>query len=331
MTQSAVTQSAVPQPTALRVIFFGTPHFASIGLEALNATAGIEVKLVVTQPDKPTGRGEKLRPTPVKEVAMSRNIPVLQPFSLKRNQDEVISQLSAHGPFDIGVVIAFGQILPQRVLDLPRKGCVNVHGSLLPRWRGAAPIQRAIMAGDATTGIALMQMDAGLDTGPVYCSESTPISASDTFASLHDRLATIGATLLSANLARIANGTITATPQPAEGVTYANKISEQEAQIVWTKPATELQHIIHGLSPSPGAYTQLMGKRLKILAAEAKQGLVVQPTPGRISFIDKARLEVECGTGVLSLLEVQLEGRKRMSVGDFLRGTKIDSGAILGA
>lgn len=314
------------------MIFFGTPDFAVFGLEALLTMPDVQVRLAVTQPDKPAGRGGKIQQSPVKRLAESRSIPVLQPRSLRKELPAFLEQAAPHGPFDLGVVIAFGQILPQAVLDMPRRGCVNSHASLLPRWRGAAPIHRALMSGDAETGVCLMKMDAGLDTGPVYSREAVPIGPQDNLLSLHDRLGRLGGELLRRDLAAIAAGEVQAETQPEEGVTYAAKVLAAEAKIDWQRDALEISRAIRALSPQPGAYTMLRGERMKILAAEPRTRRSSAPDrgPGAISFLDSRGVEVQCGSDVLALLEVQLEGRKRMPVADFLRGSGVTPDSVMG-
>jgi methionyl-tRNA formyltransferase len=291
----------------------------------------MKVALVVTQPDRPQGRGAKLLPPPVKELANAHSIPVLQPERIKKGLDQFISDASIHGPFDVGVVIAFGQILPQAVLDLPRAGCVNVHASLLPRWRGAAPIQRAILAGDRETGVGLMKMEAGLDTGPVYAERRIDISAQDNLLSLHDRLGQEGAKLLSSELERIVRGELAPRTQPSEGVTYAAKVESAEAQIDWRQSAEQIDRVVRAFSPSPGAFTTLNGERLKIFKARA----ITPPhgasrDPGSIAIVDSRNLQVACGEGTLALEEVLLPGRKRLPVQEFLKGAPINALSILG-
>ncbi|MBN8549833.1 MAG: methionyl-tRNA formyltransferase [Deltaproteobacteria bacterium] len=307
----------------IRVVFFGTPEFSADCLRELLNSPRYTVTAVVTQPDREAGRGKKLTPSPVKLVAVERNIPVLQPSSVKKNLSGFLTELSAFGPFDIGVVVAFGQILPQQLLDTPRCGCVNVHASLLPRWRGAAPIQRAIMEGDAETGVCLMHMEAGLDTGAVYSVRKIPIESDDTSASLFKKLAQLGATQLREDLSRITSGELKAVPQPESGVTYAKKIPNDEAHINWNLDAHHISRCIRGLNPAPGAFTQLRGLRLKIFSATPKSASVPPAQPGAVSRLTTETLEVVCGTGILSLEEVQLEGKRRMPIAEFLRGGSI--------
>lgn len=307
--------------TKIRILFFGTPDFAVPGLEALVALSGLEVGLVVTQPDRPSGRGGKLTPSPVKQCAERHRIPVFQPKSLKRERESFAAKVAEHGPFDLGVVIAFGQILPKTVLDAPRLGCVNIHASLLPRWRGAAPIQRAILSGDERTGVCLMQMDEGLDTGPVYARAEIEIASDETGGTLHDRLAALGAALLKSELFRIALGVMRAEPQPEHGVTYASKIEAADCAIEWSQPAAEIARKVRAFAPFPGAYTHCGDKRLKIFAARA---IHASPdfiaAPGEIVSRDEGELTVCCGDGELAITEVQLEGKRRMPAGEFLRG-----------
>ena len=316
--------------TSLRVLFLGTPEFSVPTLKTLIDSDLYEVVTVITQPDRPAGRGSKLTAPPVKTLAQSKNIPVLQPERIKKELESFLVSLEQHEPFDVGVVIAFGQILPVEVLNFPKHGCINIHASLLPRWRGAAPIQRAIMAGDAETGVCLMKMEAGLDTGPVYSSDTLAITAEDSFGTLHDKLATLGAELLLKDLKRITDGTLSEVSQPEDGVTYADKISKEEASIDWDQDCIRLRNKIHGLSPFPGAFTRLNGKRLKIFKVETKQPLPgVSTSPGSIQLVEKDRLEVTCKDGALSLLEVQYEGKKRMEIEEFLKGVSVSTDTVL--
>ncbi len=317
----------VPAP----IVFFGTPDFSVFTLEALLTSPHVEVKAVITQPDRPAGRGGKLKASPVKECASKAKIPVLQPTSVRKELESFTSELSQHGPFTLGVVVAFGQILPIEILELPQYGSVNIHASLLPRWRGAAPIQRAIMEGDTQTGICLMKMDEGLDTGPVYVEQSTPITEHDTAGSLHDRLGKMGADLLCENIKALSNGDRVATPQPEDGITYAKKISKSEAVIDWSRSAQEISFHIRGLSPFPGAFTSLQGKRLKVLQATPVASFRDKETgrPGSIYYQDGERLEISCGQGILSLGELQLEGKKKLPTRELLKGVSIPADTIL--
>ncbi len=313
-----------------KILFFGTPQFSVPTLEKLCATPGVQVAAVITQPDRPAGRGGEITASPVKVCALQHDIPVLQPHSLRKNFSALSSQLAILGPFDLGVVIAFGQILPLEVLTFPRRGCVNIHASLLPRWRGAAPIHRAIEAGDAETGVCLMEMDPGLDTGAVFSSAHIPILETDTYSSLHDKLSVLGAELLVQDIHAIVEGTLTARPQPVEGVSYAKKISSQEAQIDWSQSAKQIARKIRAMFPIPGCYTIWEGKRLKILKA---QPTPIQSgsysTPGTVVQALSDTLVIRCGTDSLRVEEVQLEGKKKMLVPDFLRGSAIAIGTRL--
>lgn len=315
----------------MNVLFFGTPDFAVPGLQAILGIEGVKVIGVVTQPDKPTGRGGTVTPSPIKKVALDHQIPVLQPTSIRKELETFLANVAALGPCDIGVVIAFGQILPLQVLHYPKAHCVNVHASLLPRWRGAAPIHRALLAGDSSTGVCLMDMEAGLDTGGVYSSATTPIHENDTVGSLHDRLAQLGANLLTTDLAKIARGELTPIPQPSEGVTYASKITPQEARIDWSLPSTVIERTVRGFFPFPGAYTSWQGKRMKVL-----EGCVSSPTtptdstPGEILSAASDRFEIATGQGVYQITSLQPEGKRRMSVAEFLNGNVIVTGARLG-
>ena len=312
------------------ILFFGTPQFSVPTLELLSSTPGLRVAAVITQPDRPTGRGGAITSPPVKTSALLRSIPVFQPSSLKKEFSTLQPSLEALGPFDIGVVIAFGQLLPPEVLSFPRAGCVNIHASLLPRWRGAAPIQRAIEAGDSETGVCLMQMDVGLDTGAVFSTSRTALEETDTYHSLHDRLAQLGAELLTRDIKAIASGALQAHPQPDAGVCYAKKITSEEARIDWSQSATQIARKVRALYPSPGCHTVLDGRRLKILSARpadtgtsptASAGTVIQALPDLLA--------VQCGSGVLHIDEVHLEGKRKMRVAEFLRGSAVSQGIRL--
>jgi len=314
----------------MNVLFYGTPDFSVPTLRALIAAPNVKVGCVVTQPDRPQGRGQNLTESPIKRVALNNKIPVLQPENIRREKSAFIESVKNFGPFDVAVVIAFGQILPQVVLDLPTHGSINIHGSLLPRWRGAAPMQRAIMAGDKVTGVALMKMDAGLDTGPVFCEEQIKIGPEDTLEQLHDTMAEVGAKLLVSKLSDICSGKIKSEAQPAEGVTYAHKIENSECQIDWNQEAAAINNKIRGLNPVPGAFTLAAGKRLKIFEAK-----VVSPmrtgnySAGEIIVVDPTRLEIKCGKDALSIQTVQLEGKKKMPVAEFLKGFSLSANDIL--
>tara|TARA_R110002124_G_scaffold68892_6_gene186015 strand:- start:3051 stop:3983 length:933 start_codon:yes stop_codon:yes gene_type:complete len=308
----------------LRLAFMGTPDFAVRSLAEI-AAAGHEIVRVYTQPPRKRGRGQSEQKTPVHQLAEVLGIPVSTPVSFK--DDAVLEEFEALD-LDAAIVVAFGQILPQRALDAPRLGCLNLHGSLLPRWRGAAPVQRAIMAGDTVTGVQIQQMEAGLDTGPILLSESVAISETDTAASLHDKLMNAGAGLWGPALAALERGSLQAVPQADEGVTYASKITPQEARIDWSRPAAELSPHIRGLSPFPGAWFELATEkgpvRVKVLLATSEAG---EGAPG--TALDDALL-IACGSGALRLIRLQREGKGAMKAEDFLRGTAVPAGTVLG-
>jgi len=305
----------------VRIIFAGTPPFAAAALDAL-VDAGHEIVLVLTQPDRPAGRGMKLTPSAVKQVALARGLPVSQPPSLK--SPEAQAELQA-ADADVMVVAAYGQLLPQAVLNLPRFGCLNVHASLLPRWRGAAPIQRAILAGDAETGVTIMQMDAGLDTGAMLSKIIVPIRDSDTAASLHDALAVAGASAIVAALANYP--ALVPLAQDAAEATYAPKLGKDEAQLDWRQPATALARAVRAYHPVPGAWTLLDGTPLKVWAAQVVPG---SGAPGEVLCAEADQLVVACGDGALALQEIQPAGSKRMSAAAFLAGRRLPPGSRLG-
>jgi methionyl-tRNA formyltransferase len=304
----------------MRLAFMGTPDFAVPVLRAL-ADAGHEIVRVYTQPPRPAGRGKAPRPSPVQTAAEALGLAVATPERLREPQ--VMVDFAALN-LDAAVVVAYGQILPQAALDAPRHGCLNLHASLLPRWRGAAPIQRAIMAGDAETGVCVMQMEAGLDTGPVLACEATPIGPQDTVATLHDRLAEIGARLMVRTLAAIEAGAATAIPQPEAGATYAAKIDKAEARVDWTRSAEDLDTHIRGLSPFPGAWCKIGGERVKLLLACPEPGA---GTPGQA--LDDGLL-IACGSGALRLIMLQRAGKGPMDAKTFLRGYPVARGTRLG-
>jgi len=305
----------------MRIIFAGTPPFAAAALNAL-ADAGHDIALVLTQPDRPAGRGMKLMPSAVKQAALARGLPVSQPPSLK--SPEAQTELRAVDA-DVMVVAAYGLILPQAVLDLPRLGCLNIHASLLPRWRGAAPIQRAILAGDVETGITIMQMDAGLDTGAMLSKTVVPIRDDDTAASLHDVLAAAGASAIVAVLANYA--TLVPAAQDDAQATYAAKLSKDEAQLDWNQPADALARAVRAYNPAPGAWTLLEGAPLKVWMAATATGA---GDPGTVLHADAEGLVVACGSGALALREIQPAGSKRMSAAAFLAGRPVPPGSRLG-
>jgi methionyl-tRNA formyltransferase len=319
---------------SLRVIFAGTPEFAVAALAAIHR-AGFPVPLVLTQPDRPAGRGMKLQASPVKRYAEEHGLPVAQPTSLRRAgkypQEAAagIEQLRAT-PHDVMVVAAYGLILPQEVLDIPRFGCINIHASLLPRWRGAAPIHRAIEAGDAQTGITLMQMDAGLDTGAMISEVRTAITAEDTTATLHDRLAEDGAQLIVDALSKLErSGKLASTPQPADGVTYAEKIAKHEAALDWRRPAEALARQVRAFDPFPGGAGILEdGSLVKIWAATAVAApdSASDKAPGTIAEVTPEGVLVACGEGALRLTQLQKPGGKRLPVREFLAGSTLAVG-----
>ena len=316
----------------LRVVFAGTPEFARVALEAI-AAAGHDVVLVMSQPDRPAGRGMKLQASPVKQCAVANNWPVAQPRSLRldgKYPDEASAArdtLLAARP-DVMVVAAYGLILPQWVLDLPVHGCLNIHASLLPRWRGAAPIHRAIEAGDARTGITIMQMDAGLDTGDMLLREAVDIGDDNTDR-LHDRLAELGARMIVEALADI--GALVRTPQPAEGVTYASKVEKHEALIDWAQPADAIVRRIRAFDPFPGANSPLDGETIKLWAAHAVPSPMASAAPGTILAVSDAGVAVAAaGDSVVAVTELQRPGGKRLAVADFLRGFDLKPGQVFG-
>ena len=301
----------------LKVLFMGTPEFAAECLRAL-LDAGYPVVGVVTQPDKPVGRGGKVKFPPVKELALAHNLPVFQPKRVRK--PEVIAQLKELQP-DITVVVAFGQILSKENLEMSPRGSINVHGSLLPRWRGAAPIQRAILAGDAETGITTMWMDEGMDTGDMCLKAVTPILPEDNLGTLHDRLASMGAKLLVETLQQIEAGTAPRIPQPEEGVTYAAKLERSDELIDWTRPAEEIHNQIRGLNPWPGAYTTGPKGNLKLWRASVYEGRRGRGTPGSVvEVIKKQGFVVACGDGFLLVEEVQPPGKGRMEAHAYANG-----------
>ena len=305
----------------MRAAFAGTPEFAAVALRAL-IDAGFEIPLVLTQPDRPAGRGQKLVASPVKQVAAAHGIPVHQPERLKDPATHV--PLIEAAP-DVLVVAAYGLILPQAVLDIPKHGCLNIHASLLPRWRGAAPIQRCLEAGDIDTGVTIMQMEAGLDTGPMLLAYSLKVSPGETAGSLHDKLALLGGRLIVVTLKEFA--TLQPVPQPAAGVTYASKIAKAEAAIDWTQAAAVIERRIRAFDPFPGCTTRLGDATIKLWRAEIAQGA---GQPGEILAVAPAGIIVACGqgesAGALQLLELQKPGGCRLASADFLRGFPVTAG-----
>lgn len=319
----------------MRVIFAGTPAFAASALSAL-IRAGFDIPLVLTQPDRPAGRGMKMQASAVKQLALSHGIQVIQPAGLKRDgryadDAESARQALLEARADVMVVVAYGLILPAWVLDLPRIGCLNVHASLLPRWRGAAPIHRAIEAGDSQTGVTIMQMDEGLDTGDMLLCESVAIHAQDTTGSLHDRLASLGGRLIVEALELAACGGLTPRSQPQDGVTYASKIDKAESLIDWSEPAVQLQRRLRAFDPFPGMVTWQGADMIKVWAAQCDDQ-VAPPSaaPGTVLDVSREGIAVATGDGVLRLTELQRAGGKRLPATEFLTGHAMRSGVHLG-
>ncbi|HWI84039.1 methionyl-tRNA formyltransferase [Ramlibacter sp.] len=315
----------------MRIVFAGTPEFARAALERLHAS-GATIPLVLSQPDRPAGRGLKLQASPVKRFALDHAIPVVQPRSLRLDGKYPEEARAARAALeearpDLMVVAAYGLILPQWVLALPRLGCFNIHASLLPRWRGAAPIHRAIEAGDRETGITIMQMDAGLDTGDMLLVERLPIAPDDTTATLHDKLAALGARLVVEAIELAACGGLQPLPQPREGVTYAHKIEKAEAAIDWSHPAAAIERRVRAFDPFPGATATLAGENVKVWRS-TPAAATTEAEPGTVLSADGGGIVVACGTGALRLTELQRAGGKRLPVADFLRGFPVPAGAV---
>ncbi len=305
----------------MKLIFAGTPEFAALALKAL-IDAGHDIPLVLTQPDRPAGRGMKLKPSPVKEVALAAGLRVEQPLSLKTEEAQA---MLAEAGAEVMVVAAYGLLLPKAVLEIPQRGCLNIHASLLPRWRGAAPIQRALLAGDAQTGITIMQMDVGLDTGDMLSVHELDIAADETAASLHDRLAVCGAEAIVAALAGL--DALAPVKQPEEGVTYAHKLTKAEALVDWTLPAEQVARAIRAYNPAPGAHTLLAGEPLKLWMAQAVAG---QAEPGKVVRADADGVVVGCGEGLVALSQLQAAGGKRLTAREFVAGRASLAGTRLG-
>ncbi|CAG0944648.1 methionyl-tRNA formyltransferase [Gammaproteobacteria bacterium] len=314
-------------PPPSRIVFAGSPEFAVPALERLVASSH-QVVAVLTQPDRPAGRGRKLQAGPVKACALAHGLPLLQPASLRRDAGarEALRGLAP----DLIVVVAYGLLLPPEVLAIPPRGCLNIHASLLPRWRGAAPIQAAVLAGDAQTGVALMRLEEGLDTGPVAAMQALDIGPADTAGELHDRLARLGADLLMAELDGILDGRARFVPQPATGVTHAPKITKAEAIIDWREPAVALDRRIRAFNPWPVAETRLEGQQLRCWLARPQAGGDRTAPPGRVLAAGADGIDVQTGDGVLRLLSVQLAGRQRVAAGVFANGFAV-VGRVLGA
>jgi len=314
----------------MKIIFAGTPEFAAIALHSLHE-AGFDIPLVLTQPDRPAGRGMQLQASPVKQFALAHGIPVAQPISLRLNGKYHDIAEEAHAllhatPHDVMVVAAYGLILPRTILDIPKYGCINIHASLLPRWRGAAPIHRAIEAGDAESGVTIMQMEEGLDTGPMLQMERVPISASDSTGSLHDKLAELGGRMIVDAMRKLEAGDLAATPQPEEGVTYAAKIAKEEAALDFAQSVQVLDRKIRAFNPFPGAVASFDGVPVKLWRAE-----VASPTggvaPGQVLAASaQDGVLIDCGEGVLRVLELQKPGGKRLLAAEFLKGFPLEGG-----
>jgi len=308
----------------LRIIFMGTPEFAVPTLRML-IDRGEEVVAVITQPDRPKGRGQQTQPPPVKELALQHGIPVLQP--LKVRAPEVIEEIRALAP-DLIVVVAFGQILPKALLEIPPHGCINIHASLLPRYRGAAPLNWCIINGESETGITTMMMDVGLDTGDMLLKMATPIDPDETASTLHDRLSALGADAMAATLDLLAKGELVPEKQDDSASCYAPMLKKETGEIHWQNDPSAIRNLIRGVTPWPGAYTWLDGKMLKVFRTSVAGG---SGAPGTVIQAGKGGLEIACNGGSLIIEELQLEGKKRMAAGDFLAGYRIAPGTLLGS
>lgn len=315
----------------MKIIFAGTPEFASVALKALH-DARFDIPLVLTQPDRPAGRGMQLQASPVKRFALEHGIPVAQPVSLRLDGKFPEVAKEAHELLrstesDVMVVAAYGLILPRSVLDIPPLGCINIHASVLPRWRGAAPIHRAVEAGDPETGVTIMLMEEGLDTGPMLLTERQPIGPADTTGDVHDRLAMLGGTMILDALHKLESGRLPPTPQPDAGVTYATKITKQEAALDFARPAVELERKIRAFNPFPGASGVYQGAPLKLWRADAETGPTGAPA-GQVLSADANGVLIACGHGALRVRELQKPGGKRLPVTEFLKGFSLEGGAF---
>ena len=310
----------------MKIIYMGTPDFAVLPLEALYDD-GHEIVLAVTQPDKPKGRGHKLQASPVKEYALSKNIPVYQPESAKT--DEAYEYLASFGA-DIFIVAAYGQILPQRVLDIPKHGCINIHASLLPRYRGAAPIQWSIINGETITGVTTMQMNAGLDTGDMLIKEEVEITPTDTGETLHDKLASAGVTAIRKTISLVESGTLAPEKQKDEDSCYAPMINKMTGYIDFSKSASDINNLVRALNSYPYASTTYNGTRFKVIASTVVENNTDNEC-GKILSVTKDGILVKCGNDALLITDVQFEGKKKMPVSEFIKGNTIDTGIILGA
>ena len=311
----------------MRVVFMGTPDFAVGTLKALLQSRH-QVVAVVTQPDKPKGRGKAMQFTPVKEVAVRAEIPVLQPKRVR--EPEVVEEIRQFHP-DVIVVVAFGQLIPKAILDMPQYGCVNVHASLLPKYRGAAPIQWAVIDGEEKSGVTTMQMDEGLDTGDMLLTEEVVLDPQETGGSLFDKLSEVGAGLLLKTLDELEAGNVHPQKQPSESTTaYAAMLTKKMGEIDWTQSAVQIERLVRGLNPWPSAYTHLGQKTLKIWRAAVHPSMVQTKEPGTVILMDKKHFGVQTGDGMLEILELQLEGKKRMDADAFLRGYQVEDGIKIG-
>lgn len=310
-------------PDRLRIVFAGTPDFSVPPLKAL-LNSEHEMVAVYTQPDRPAGRGRKLTPSPVKAVALEHDIPVLQPATLR--EPAAVEELAALKP-DLMVVVAYGLLLPPEVLEIPRLGCINIHASILPRWRGAAPIQRAIEAGDRETGVSIMRMEEGLDTGPVYLVRRTPISDEETGGSLHDRLSLLGAEALMEALPGIASGSLEPVPQDDAQATYAAKLDKKEALIDWRRPARQIERQVRAFNPWPVAHTRYENAHLRIWEAHAIDGVAAEP--GTVMSAAREGVDVATGEGLLRITRLQMPGKRAMAANDFINAHAIQ-GVVLG-
>ncbi len=308
----------------MRIIFMGTPDFSVPTLRAL-VEGGHEVIAVVTQPDKPKGRGKAVQMTPVKEQALEYGIPVYQPVKVR---DPLFVQTVAELKPDVIVVVAFGQIIPKSILDMPKYGCVNIHASLLPKYRGAAPIQWAVIDGEKESGITTMMMAEGLDTGDMLEKTVLPLDEKETGGSLHDKLSMEGGKLILSTLLKLEDGTAVPTPQTEEGTCYAKRLTKELGDVDWSAAAVSIERLIRGLNPWPSAYTCWNGRTVKLWAAEVMEGAAASARPGQVVKSDKHSLLVQTGDGILSIRELQMEGKKRMDVESFLRGYPVPEGAV---
>lgn len=308
----------------MRIVFAGTPDFSVAPLESLIASRH-EVIAVYTQPDRPAGRGRKLLPGPVKEKALEHGIPVMQPASFR--DEGAIDDLASLQP-DLMVVVAYGLLLPESVLDIPRLGCLNIHASLLPRWRGAAPIQRAILAGDSRSGVSIMQMDAGLDTGPVWLEREIALQPNETGGSLHDRLAILGAEALMEALPLIASADRKPVPQPEKGVCYAHKLTKQEARIDWSEPALQIERLVRAFNPWPVAHADLDGEKVRIWEVRMHEGSASAP-PGSVIGTSRQGIDISTADGILRVIRLQMPGKRPVTAQEFLNARDV-AGARFG-